>query len=302
MKLCKLKTTSMLLVSMLLLSCQTVMAQGQAGARARFESRPVDPSKACEGGYYSGPRQGRVRYTKDTFIWVVTPEFARRFCMPEQFVDATLKGAEAIAYRIEADPYEEICGWGGNKEVCGAARRARFEVYLKNDLAIPKLNDAGRYVVAPAFSSALITRSDYEFEYMRNSKNTKLIPEASRVFETQQVALVLGNAKEAKRPISSLYTQVYYKEFFKEHAFYAFYGLPGMMESALKVEKDARQFAIAIMRLNDPKNNVNRPWQDYARVIYLPEKFANAILQWDSRPENNFAEFAKRALKFEAQR
>ena len=75
-----------------------------------------------------------------------------------------------------------------------------------------------------------------------------------------------------------------------------------MMESALKVEKDARQFAIAIMRLNDPKNNVHRPWQDYARVIYLPEKFANAILQWDSRPENNFAEFAKRALKFEAQR
>lgn len=131
---------------------------------------------------------------------------------------------------------------------------------------------------------------------MRNSKNTKLIPEASRVFESQQVVLVLGNAKEVKRPISALYTQVYYKEFFKEHAFYAFYGMPGMMESALKVEKDARQFAIVIKRLQDPKISVDRPWQDYAHVIYLPKKFASAILQWDSRPENNFAEFAKRAL------
>ncbi len=296
MKLHKLKTTSMLLVSMLLLSCQTVMAQGQTGARARFESRPVDPAKACEGGYYSGPRQGRVRYTKDTFIWVVTPEFARRFCMPEQFVDATLKGAEAIAYRIEADPFQEICGWGGNKEVCGAARRARFEVYLKNNQAIPKLNDVQYYANSFAPSTVLITPSDYEFNYIRDQERKAPTPGAIKIFESQQVALVLGNAKEVKRPISSLYTQVYYKEFFKEHAFYAFYGLPGMMESALKVEKDARQFAIAIMRLNDPKNNVHRPWQDYAHVIYLPEKFANAILQWDSRPENNFAEFAKRAL------
>ncbi len=264
--------------------------------RARFESRPVDPAKACEGGYYSGPRQGRVRYTKDTFVWVVTPEFARRFCMPEQFVDATLKGAEAIAYRIEADPFEEICGWGGNKEVCGAARRARFEVYLKNNQAIPKLNDALYYSIASAPSTALISRSDYELNYLRDKVKKMPTPGATDVFESQQVALVLGNAKEVKRPISALYTQVYYKEFFNEHAFYAFYGLPGMMESALKVEKDARQFAIAIMRLNDPKNNVHRPWQDYAHVIYLPEKFANTILQWDSRPENNFAEFAKRAL------
>ena len=27
-------------------------------------------------GYYSGPRPGKNRYTKDEYLWVVTPEFA----------------------------------------------------------------------------------------------------------------------------------------------------------------------------------------------------------------------------------
>ena len=46
----------------------------------------------CEGGWYSGPRPGKARYAKDPFLWVVTPEFAKRFCMPPEFVSTDLKG------------------------------------------------------------------------------------------------------------------------------------------------------------------------------------------------------------------
>jgi hypothetical protein len=50
--------------------------------------------QSCPDGYYSGPRPGRLNYDNDKYLWVVTPEFAKRFCMPEHLADPELKGAD----------------------------------------------------------------------------------------------------------------------------------------------------------------------------------------------------------------
>jgi hypothetical protein len=49
--------------------------------------------------------QGRIKagkrgtYTKDIHVWVYTSKFAKRFGMPQEWVDDELKGAEALALK-----------------------------------------------------------------------------------------------------------------------------------------------------------------------------------------------------------
>ncbi len=85
----------------------------------------------CPGGHYTGPRPGRTRYTKDSFMWAVTPAFAAKFCFPKEFISDELKGAEAVAIKRDESKDEVICGWGNNQEVCGPSwRHWRIELYL----------------------------------------------------------------------------------------------------------------------------------------------------------------------------
>lgn len=54
--------------------------------------------RTCPSGYYSGPQPGKARYAHNPFMWVVTPEFAKRLCLPDAFISTELKGAEAVAF------------------------------------------------------------------------------------------------------------------------------------------------------------------------------------------------------------
>ncbi len=47
-------------------------------------------------------------YSEDINVWVYTSEFAERFAMPEEWVDDDLKGAYAVAFRVETQfkPHE----------------------------------------------------------------------------------------------------------------------------------------------------------------------------------------------------
>ncbi|MBX9868509.1 MAG: hypothetical protein K2X63_01810 [Burkholderiaceae bacterium] len=82
-----------------------VIFLSQAARAEGIRPKNILPSKEpqdqnCSEGSYSGPRLGRVRYTKDTFIWVTTPEFAKKFYMPEEFISSELKEAEAVVFKI----------------------------------------------------------------------------------------------------------------------------------------------------------------------------------------------------------
>lgn len=115
----------------------------------------------CPNGYYSGPRPGKVRFTRDNFVWAVTPEFAAKFCMPPELISSELKGAEAVAYRMQADSSGENCGFGDRAGVCSAPVNHRFEIYYRNGL-IPKERELPYFQVATLPSAMLITPSDSE--------------------------------------------------------------------------------------------------------------------------------------------
>ena len=100
-------------------------------------AQPFLPKYRCPDGEYRGPEAGKTSYVKDEFSWFVTRDFAKRFCMPESFVDDQLKGAEAIAWRVK--PSEEaFCTLRDGKETCTRKTLFELDLYLKNSLDLPR--------------------------------------------------------------------------------------------------------------------------------------------------------------------
>ncbi len=52
----------------------------------------------------------------DPNVYVYTPEFAKRFQMPEEWISTELKGVDAVAFRVV--PSYSSCGWGGDPKAC----------------------------------------------------------------------------------------------------------------------------------------------------------------------------------------
>lgn len=72
---------------------------------------------------------GGQAFFKDNNVWVYTPAFAETFGMPSENVDASLKGIEAAAFRVEDRSYQ-TCGMGGKAENCKDEYRCMTDIYV----------------------------------------------------------------------------------------------------------------------------------------------------------------------------
>ena len=110
--------------------------------------------------------QGRIKagkrgtYTKDTHVWVYTSAFAKRFGMPQEWVDDELKGAEALAYRLDLDVYGTKCGYFSNVENCRPATACVVDMYIDDKANLP-WNNKARYASMYGRKSKGILRSQY---------------------------------------------------------------------------------------------------------------------------------------------
>jgi len=81
--------------------------------------------------------QGKFKsFYKDPFIWTVSQEFADMYGMPQEWVDPTLKGALALAWRT-TNIGKTMCGHGGNPNACWPAFTCQLDVYVDNKAPIP---------------------------------------------------------------------------------------------------------------------------------------------------------------------
>ena len=136
-----------------LLTALVVSAQAQTSPTAQ----PGQGQSCPEGRYEGRPTPGKTSYVKDSYVWAVTREFAKRFCMPEEFVADDLKGAHAIAYWHGKPTGKEVCEIKDGLELCQPARHGHWlEIYVKNG-AIPKYDpEVGFYVQEYASSGDLL--------------------------------------------------------------------------------------------------------------------------------------------------
>ncbi len=127
-----------------------LMALPARAATAAEEAR----MKQCPEGDYGGPGTGATRFYQDPYVWFVSRDFARRFCMPERFVDDTLTGALAVAVRLKPEEFA-LCGmFMARSDQCSAKQRLRMDVYIDNTKAnIPKADPSVRFYMEKPHSS-----------------------------------------------------------------------------------------------------------------------------------------------------
>ncbi len=110
----KLKKYKVILWLAMSLVCGAVQAES---ATKTYEERFLKPRKGVR--------------TIDNNVWVYKSSFARRFGMPAQWVDDSLKGAEAVAYRVEWYSMQ-ICGYFGESDNCRPNHRCIIDIYMSD--------------------------------------------------------------------------------------------------------------------------------------------------------------------------
>jgi len=237
----------------------------------------------CPGGWYSGPRPGKARFAKDPWLWVVTPEFAQRFCMPPEFVSQDLKGAEAVAFRLLKKTDEENCGFGGIPNACAGELVLRFEVYVKAEAKLPKWHEGRYYQVARLPSRQLITRAEREWKVMEEMVKRVPEPALKPHFFGQQVGLSGVRNGKVIWPIVALFEETHFGGIFEGIDYYAFEGSSGFFENPGIEQKKIKQFVLDFRKLNWDKSKplINQPLTDMAYVIDLPDAFTAQIAEID---------------------
>lgn len=92
--------------------------------------QPLQDELPSEKTSYAARMSRRGVRAADPNVYVYTPEFAKRFQMPQEWVSTELKGADAVAIRVVPYPYK-TCGWGGNPNACRSDEvRCEMDLYF----------------------------------------------------------------------------------------------------------------------------------------------------------------------------
>ena len=238
----------------------------------------------CTNGYYSGPRPGKTTFTKDPWVWVVTPEFAKNFCMPPEFISTELKGAEAIAYKFIQDQDEERCNVRGSEMACGKRSDHRFEIYYRNG-TIPKERNVPYSHAANLSSKMLISSAQIEMTAKMKSIKTKPRLGAISPFFSQQFGLQSVNNGKIAWPLGGLGVEVYYEDVFDGIDFLAIEGGTGFSRLEGWIKSGARKMAITVRK--DSGGDYSKPrtismqLNEFALVIEIPQSLADKVISTD---------------------
>ena len=248
------------------------------------ESQVKATYQNCANGYYSGPRPGKTTFTKDTWVWVVTPEFAKNFCMPPEFISTELKGAEAIAYKYVQDQDEERCNVRGSEMACGKRSDHRFEIYYRNG-TIPKERNVPYSHVANLPSAMLISNTQKEMTAKIKSIKSKPRLGAISPFFSQQFGLQSITDGKIAWPLGGLGVEIYYEDLFDGIDFLAFEGGSGFSRLEGWIKSGAKKMVITVRKdsggdYNKPRT-INMPLNDFALVIEIPQSLANKVIATD---------------------
>ncbi|MEW5943059.1 MAG: hypothetical protein AB1710_04285 [Pseudomonadota bacterium] len=257
---------------------------------AHAEKAPP-PEESCADGYYNGPRAGRKNYSHDKYLWVVTPEFAKRFCMPPEFVDEGLKGAEAIAFRMSTSTGgSDRCAVIDGKEACSGDHELRFDIFLRSDLNLPATNPDIKFYDGSRDDAGWHISIKERFIRSRKYKTGeyKLPPGKIPHFENpyndfdhgNYFALVGVHEGKGKWPITRLSEWSYRAEWAKGLDLLVLQDHPGLgsFDNPRMEPLNIRQFAIVSNKRGDERKHGERSVpEDYAHVIWLPEKFYEKV-------------------------
>lgn len=286
-------------------------ANADVGVKSPAETTPVvrlmseaevkTKYQNCVGGHYSGPRPGKARFAQDPWIWVVTPDFARRFCMPAEFVSAELRGAEAVAFRVLRKTDSVNCGFANNPAVCFGEPVIRFDVYVKSDAELPRKHKLPIYHVPDMPSMKMISRSPLERaagkKYISENPTQYGYPH----FGINQVALQGIKDGLVEWPITILDEEEHRAQALEGLDYYSFEGMSGAFQNTRMLKLKITEFQISFKLLNEvPRESYGRRISEFPYAIKFPKEFSVAVVEGDIKNGRNFSQdirdaFASRA-------
>ena len=150
----------------------------------------------------------RGTYRKDTNVWVYTSAFAKRFGMPQQWIDNDLKGAEALAYRLDLDVYGTKCGYFSDVESCRPSTACVVDMYIDDKANLPWNNKARYANMYGRKSNALLWPQD------PNDKPAYLYRRTKRG-QQYKMGLDVVYVSGSKIPLNNYYPLEYDRDIYK---------------------------------------------------------------------------------------
>jgi len=99
---------------------------------------------------------------KRTYVWFVSREFASRFCMPDSYIDDSLKGALALAVRLKPEEFT-LCGFVGGPGSCPPKQKLLIDVYIDNrKVTLPKADASVQYYSGVVQNSGWLAANVYD--------------------------------------------------------------------------------------------------------------------------------------------
>ena len=284
----------------------------------------------CPEGAYSGAASGAQTFTQDPYVWFVSREFAKRFCMPEQFIDDSLKGALAVAVRLK--PNEEItCGLlMGRSDLCPASNRLLLDIYVDNRKAnIPKADPSVEFYSGRIWNSEWYTGINGARAKKRHKGVVTELPGQRRPYNpaisdtvdqrnaTQFLYLGVRNGWATQ---SGSFIEDYYRANWAEGIDLItldgyLFGYKGLSNPELQVQTDGRRYrdseydqsnpiqrwAIGVIQGKDYFRDQEKPGIPYPRgythTIELPHKVAQMIYAYDHKEGEQFFKNVQDAMR-----
>jgi hypothetical protein len=278
--------------------CLSLGASAQAPQGKYLTEKEVkEKYRTCADGWYSGPQPGKARFTKDPWLWVVTPEFAQRFCLPESFVSKDLRGAEAVAFRLKRNDDEVGCGLAGNPGACVGEIVLRFEVYVKSNAPIPTKTKLRYFQRTHLPSSMLISKNQASVKQAKKERDQ--YPQDLGVewpLDPSQVSLLGISQSKVEWPITTLYPETYFARIFPAIDYYAFEGSSGFFRNSRMEKIGVRKFVIAFANPGENQKNIGRDISDFPYVIEIPEWYSDKIAEIDRNSGFNASQKVREAF------
>jgi len=136
--------------------------QAQTSTKKSHIQIQEERTQRCPEGQYGGPHEGARSFYIDPYVWFVSREFANRFCMPESYIDDSLKGALALAVRLKPEEFT-LCGFVGGPGSCPPKQKLLIDVYIDNrKVTLPKADPSVQYYSGVVQNSGWLAANVYD--------------------------------------------------------------------------------------------------------------------------------------------